>query len=591
MTARRRPDPLLRLALAGAAALALIAGPGGGQTTAPDAPALLLPEEPATPAAADAADPAPPVPVGQALAPLAADLPPDPFDLPSATGRTVDVAGPLTPAIGGYGMGVFASSNARFVAGLMHRIEGPIAARWAHIVLRRALLSESAAPVGINPADWIATRAQLLMRLGEIDGAKALIDFVPVDRFTPQLYRVAGQVHFAAADPAGICPIAATGVSVSLDPLWAISAAMCAALEGDDITAARGFDALRDRARVDEFDVMLGERVATITGGNGRAANIAWEEVGQLTPFRFGITAAAGVAVPPALLAKFAAATRGASDGWVIRAGGISAELRGAALRPAAAMGVAGAAEMVALRSIEAARAGDQGGDASAAGQLRRAYVAAATADRLAALRGIWRSGKTESERYGAKVETALAAARLPVDAAFAADAPEIIAALLSAGLEAPAARWARVAEGGDAATKARSWALLAAGGAVEVTPQRFRDWLTAASAVDKPAARHRAALLLAALDGLGRTRGDSGWDSLRSEVELAPVANSWTQAIDAAAAARRTGEVAVLAGTGLQTQWRSVPPAHFAHIIAAYARVGREAEARLLAAEAVTRG
>ena len=332
--------------------------------------------------------------------------------------------------------------------------------------------------------------------------------------------------------------------------------------------------------------------VATaIIAVNGRAANIAWEEVGQLTPFRFGVTAAAGVAVPPALLAKFAGTTHGASDGWVLRAAGLSPEIRSAALRPAAALGVAGAAEMVALRSIEASRAGDQGGDASPAGQLRRAYVAAATADRLAALRGIWRSGKTEPERYGARVETALAAARLPVDKAFAADAPDIIAALLSAGLEAPAARWGRVAEQGGAATKTQAWALLAAGGSVEVTPQRFRDWLAAASTTDKAAAHHRAALLLAALDGLGRTRGDSGWDSLRSEVELAPATNSWTQAIDAAAAAMRAGEVAVLAGTGLQTQWRSVPPAHFAHIIAAYARVGREAEARLLAAEAVTRG
>jgi len=62
-------------------------------------------------------------------------------------------------------------------------------------------------------------------------------------------------------------------------------------------------------------------------------------------------------------------------------------------------------------------------------------------------------------------------------------------------------------------------------------------------------------------------------------------------RAIDAAAAAHRVGEVAVLAATGLQTRWSAVPPAHLAHIIAAYAHAGRSHEARMLAAEAVTRG
>jgi len=62
-------------------------------------------------------------------------------------------------------------------------------------------------------------------------------------------------------------------------------------------------------------------------------------------------------------------------------------------------------------------------------------------------------------------------------------------------------------------------------------------------------------------------------------------------RAIDAAAAGRRTGEVVILAATGLQGDWRDVPPLHLAHIVAALRRIGRSAEARLIAAEAVTRG
>lgn len=601
MTAARPPKRTVALALAGAA---LLAWPSTGQTPPGEAgPKSLLPDsfaapapKPAVPAATapDAAAPAsatPPAatPVADALAagalPSTAAAAPDPFDLPSATGRTVDVAGPLTPAIGGYGMGAFAGSNARFVAGLMRRVDAPIASRWAHIVLRRALLSESATPVGINPADWIAARAALLLRMGEVDGAKALVDFVPADRFTPTLFRVAGQVQFAAADPAGICPIAATGVAVSRDPLWPLSEAMCAALQGDDVSAARGFDAVRDTGDVDVFDVMLGERVATIAGGGGRAANIAWDEIDALTPYRFGVTTAAGVAVPPELLAKLAAATRGASYGWVWRASGMAPEARAAAARPAAGLGIASVSEIVALRSTDA------GASSGPAADLRRAYVAATTSERVAAMRSIWGSGSTEGDRYGAHVETALAAARLPVDSAFAADAPDIVGSMLSAGLAPAAARWARVGANGDAATRGRVWALLAAGGAVAVTPKAMTDWLASANGDTRAATRHRAALLLAALDALGRTRSDSGWDAVRTDLGLTPVTDSWTRAIDAAAAAGRPGEVAVLAGTGLQTAWGGVPAAHFGHIIAAYARVGRSAEAQLLAAEAVMRG
>ncbi len=71
----------------------------------------------------------------------------------------------------------------------------------------------------------------------------------------------------------------------------------------------------------------------------------------------------------------------------------------------------------------------------------------------------------------------------------------------------------------------------------------------------------------------------------------MAPLDNVWTRQIDAAAAAGRVGEVALLAATGLQTNWAGVPPRHLFHIIAAYKRVGRIHEARMLAVEAVTRG
>jgi hypothetical protein len=64
-----------------------------------------------------------------------------------------------------------------------------------------------------------------------------------------------------------------------------------------------------------------------------------------------------------------------------------------------------------------------------------------------------------------------------------------------------------------------------------------------------------------------------------------------WTKAIDAAAARGDGGTVLVLAGTGFQTPYfDQVPASHLYHAIAALDRVGVGFEARMIAAEALSR-
>ncbi|WP_235889015.1 hypothetical protein [Glacieibacterium frigidum] len=566
-----------RLALGGLLTAALlVALPVVSQQA--DAPESLLPEglETAPPPPVESAEPViapvPDAPAAALAVPEEAEVAPSPFDLPAATGRSIDVAGPLRLDNGGYGTAAFTGSNGRFVAGVLYRLDTPVASRWAHIVLRRALLSESSAPGGIAPADWIAARARTLLAMGEVDGAVALVDAVPADRYSPSLYRVAGQAHLAAADIGGLCPLAQTGVAVSRDPLWKLLTGMCGAMSGDDLTSASVFDRLKGSDTLDPFDLQLAERVATLSGGGGRAANIEWETVPRLTPYRFGVAVAAGVRVPDARLA-------GMPPGWVLRAPGIGDTARLAAVRPAAALGIASAQELV---STIAATADDEGLAGSPASRLRSAYAAASLGDRYAALKAIRDEAKTPQARYAALLETALPAARLPVDKRRAAEAPDVIAALLGVGLEREALRWWRVLDGSDAVP--RAWGLLASSGGVPVTPERFETW------ADGDNDEHRARLLLAGLDALGRTRGE-GWAAVRTDLGLTPVSNSWTRALASAAARGSAGEVAVLAASGLQCDWRAVPPAHFGAIVAAYVRVGRAQEARLLVAEAVTRG
>lgn len=576
----QRRSALVAGLLAGAV---LLAWPVIGQQAA--GPKSILPDVAEAPPAPPPVEAAP----AEAVAPLPDAAPaaasaeatpeaaaPDPFDLPAATGASVEIAGPLTPAMGGYGLGTFTGSDGRFLAGLLRRLDTPLASRWAHIVLRRALLSESAAPEGVAPADWIAWRAAVLLNLGEADGAVLLVDAVPVDRFTPWLYRVAGQAHLAAADLAGLCPFAQTGTAVSRDPLWRLAVGMCGGMAGDDLTSAATFDGLRHRDQVDRFDLQLAERVATLSGGGGRAANIEWQTAPGLTPYRFGVAVAAGVRIPDDRLAGFGL-TR---SGWVLRAPGIGDSARLAAAWPAAGLGISSADELVSTISATASDAAELG--STPAGDLRAAFAAAAIDDRYAALKAIRASGKTPLTRYAALIATSLPAARLPVDRAHAADAPDIVAALLAGGQEARAAVWWRAVQGDDTA-KAKVWGLLAASGQLAATPELYDAWRKA------DANPHRAALLLAGLEALGRTPGD--WTAARRDAGLTTVANSWTRAITGAAAAGRSGEVAVLAATGLQSAWTAVPPAQLGAIVGAYDRVGLHRMARLLLAEAVTRG
>jgi hypothetical protein len=410
--------------------------------------------------------------------------------------------------------------------------------------------------------------------MGEIDGAKLLVDAIPVDRYSPALYRVAADVALASADVAALCPIARTGRALFRTPLWELSFGMCAGIEGDDITAATIFDALDDGRRVDRFDVRLGERIATMAGGAGRASNMDWNEAPALTRYRFGVATAAGVAVPADRLAALGPAR----FGWLVRIPTVSPEIRLAALRPAAITGSLSAAELV---SAVAALSPGDAADGSRAGLLRNAF---AGSDRRAALQAIWASDGT-GDSYGARLESAPVVARWPIASADADLSPDMIAALLAMGDQARARRWWPVADQAGGAVRARAWALLAVGqGNVPISADEFRDWRSETGADDR-----RAALLLAGLTGLGVARG-SDWEGLRDDL-LPASPNSWVRAIGAAAAAGRSGEVAVLAATGLQGRWIDVPPQHLYLIVAALTRVGRVTEARLIAAEAVTRG
>lgn len=583
-----------------AAGLALAVPVGGQQAPAKrDAPKSLLPPGFETPAPAPAAVPAPLLPgvtpapaVPAAVTPAGADAPLLPPDQPAASPEpTLAPAelkslppgapvGILAAAGGAFGDAAFTGSNGRFLAGLANRIAGPVASRWLTITLGRALLSRVPGPAGIGDGDWLAARAGLLLRLGAVDPARRLVDALPLERYTPATYRVAGQVSLAAADLAGLCPIAATGRALSDDPMWDMAWGMCAAMDGDDITAASVMDALRSRrGSVPAFDLRLAQRVVVLAGGAGRSDGINWAEADGLTPFEYGVASAAGVAVPADRLAALGPA----HAGWAVRNPAVPGQARLDLLRQAAVLGTLSVQELASgVAALAPADASGGFAPGSRAGRLRDAFTGSPE-NRAAAIAAIVAGAGAGEDPYGAVLEAATAAASLKPAAALAGQADAIIAALLAGGNGRAARGWWPVASKADDAVRARAQALLAAGVGIAMAAGDFSDWRDATRA-----SAHAQGLALAALSGLGQARG-SGWDGLKRDA-IRPVANRWTAALASAARRRAAGEVALLAATGLQGSWADVPPAHLEAIVAALVAVGRSGEARAIAAEAVTR-
>lgn len=501
------------------------------------------------------------------------------FTIPEGAERPIDRIGPLEPGNFGLGPDAFGRGQGPLLATLMRRLDAPLPSRWTSILLRRALLSRVAAPAGVHPVDWVAERASLLLRMGEADAARMLVQAVDVEHYTPRMVETAAQTALATADPAALCPLVAPARSWSEDPVWTLADGMCAALEGEAARASALIDDARNRVGTG-IDLLLAEKVVGAGAETRRAVEIEWRGVNEIDPWRFGLASATGVEIPAPLLAR--AGPR--IQAWLARAPMVPLEQRLAAASTAASLGVLSSHSLVEIHSLmlDQTDVAEQRGTVGA--RLRTAWIDRDPATRLEAMRSLWTESDLAHERHARLILTAGAAARIPVSDAYAADAANLIAAMLSAGMDRQAARWAPIVEQGGEAD--RAWAMLALAAprpAVAVDSGRIGAFATAGGAM----AGQRGQLLVAALAGLGRiTTAEAGQAGLRLGAE-----DSWTRAIDQAARARAPGTVALLAGVGMQTaDWSGVPPSHLFRIVRALSAVGMDYEARMIAAEALAR-
>ena len=501
-------------------------------------------------------------------------------DIPAAARRAMTGVGVLDTTEGGFRTVSLARQNASLVRAALAGNRGLLVSRWGHILLRRALASRLDAPAGMNPADFAALRAALLVRMGEGEAARALVQDVDTANYTPDLTQAAFDSYVATADFTGMCPAVVLQGNLRKDPQWQVAQAICAAFQGDG-AAMKRLDQGLNRGLMPKVDMLLAQKYAGAAGKTRRAVKIEWDEVTEMTPWRFGLAIAVGLQ-PPEALTK---ATPARYDFVASTAPMLGLAARAASADRAAAAGKLSSAAMVDLYGQIYATEDVGEVWSGRADQLRQCYVAGTSADRLAAMKRLWDDTEGEDQRYSRQVLTAYAAARLPANKDLAGDAGPLIASMLAAGLDGNAARWGGLVDEGS-----QAWALLAvarpgSGDIGSGALDSFHD-------NDKSEQARKSAFLIAGLAGLGRV-SDGTARSFAEDLGVDIYGETrWTRLIRQAAQVDNAELVALLAGVGMQgSGWNKMTPRHLFNIVSALRQVGLDAEARMIAAEAVARG
>jgi len=492
--------------------------------------------------------------------------------------------GAIRPSDAGLGDDAWGTTSGTFLSTLMRRMDTPLASRWLHIALRDALLAKLHAPADVHPVDWTAERAWLLLRLGEADAARLLVAGVDTDRFTPKMVQVAVQSALANADAPALCPLE-DGIRKYDANVLALVRAMCASLAGEPDNASAMIDQARRYGRIGGVDLALAEKVVGAGGNGGRSATIEWDPVDSLTAWRFGLATGTGMVIPDRLINGSPAQLRA----FQARAPLLTPQQRLPSAQIAAGLGVFSSQTMVDLYSAIYDTTDPNDLSGSDAWQLRQAFVGKDRDTKLDAIRKLLGTGKDSLTREAARALVARAATLVEPDAKLAKDAPELISAMLAGGYDQAAARWIGAVGRMDDADNDRCWAMLAlaAPDIADVGTSRITSFIRRDNSRDHV----RSALLVAGLAGLGRISADTA-NSLNRKYDLGlGHVTSWTKAIDAAAARGDGGTVLVLAGSGFQTPYFDrVPSSHMYHAIAALNRTGLGFDARMIAAEALSR-
>jgi hypothetical protein len=502
------------------------------------------------------------------------------FDVPPSARQSLNDIGILSETSGGFPADSFGALDGAFLRQIIVRTYGPIASRWGTIMARRLLASRTNTPTGVNGADWTAERAWLLLRMGDSVVARNLVQQVDGADYTKRLHEVAMQAYLANGDLAGMCPITESGVRLVNNGRWKMTRAICASLAGEQGSATAFINQGRYQGWVRGVDYLLAEK-AVGAGINGRGSvKIEWENVEGMNPWRFGFSAAVGLEPPERLFAN----TGRQVDGWRVQLPMFTPTVRAKYASNAAALGILSNRNMVDLYAQVLDDPDAPDAVRARAENLGNAYIASGEDDRVAAMTSLWTTAAAGADYHASLVMTARAAALIVPDADHQAEADRLISSMLTAGLDRSAARWIDVVADGSL-----GWALVTLAAPGRVAPADYNS-LDDFFGNDESIDGHKSRLLLAGLSGLGRIETDARREFASDLKVNISRQTPWSKAITAAAGRGEQGTVALMAMAALQApSWSAVPTHHLYHIVRSLRQVGLEAEARMIAAEAVT--
>lgn len=500
------------------------------------------------------------------------------FDIPAAARRSTERIGILDESEGGLPARSLGKQPASIVRAALAGIRGPLVSRWGHILMRRALASRLMAPNGMDPVEFAALRVGALNQIGEYAVARSLAQDVDTGNWDDALTDGALQSYIATTDIVGACPVVQIKGGERDDPQWQLLQSICYAFAGQGARSQANLNKAFRNKIAPAIDVLLAQRYAGSAGRGRRAVNLEWDGVNELTPWRYALATALGAEIPDSLLEQTSPYLRLASASNPSIP--VSDRIEGANL--AARRGIFSSSALV---DIYSASYEQSSGDVTAAmaGQLREAYVAENSAARLAAIRSVWDSADRD---YSGFVLTAYAAARIAPGDELADASADLIASMLTAGLDADALTWAPFALQGS-----QSWALLSLAQPVRPNPvaeSQIDEFVSGDESHDQ----RKSGFLVAGLAGLGRMEPGTraSFDS-RLDLDLMRK-TKWSQLITRAAEVNNRPLVAYLAAVGMQGNgWDKMTARHLFHIVSALNRVGLSGEARMIAAEAVARG
>ncbi len=513
-----------------------------------------------------------------------ADAPVLLVDIPPHVRRSTEVVGLLGATDGNMGLAAYSGINGRYLQSVMDKIDAPIASRWASIVLRRALLSTAKTPSGISGADWVAARAGLLVRMGEANSARALVQAVDVDQYTPALFATGMQAALASADPAAMCPMT-EGVDIAnKDTNWTLARAICSAFSGESSLASAQLDRARSRKGDNNPDVIFAEKVVGAASNTRRAVSVNWDEIDAIDTWRFGMATATGLEIPERLMQTLNPRTRA----WRAQAPLLSFSSRLSDAERAGALGIFSSRALVDFygAAFDETDAGDRSGKPFDV--LRQAFIAVDSEERVRLMGQYWSMDSLgEWQDYARQITTARLATQIRPSDNFAEQAPLLISSMFSAGLDKQAANWIPVVQSSDIPL---AWGYLAVGAPRSPGTLSESDIENFGNAGEENGDL-RSKFLFAGLAGLGRVSG-TAISSMAEQFEV-PIGrrSKWSDALEEAVQRKSPGAVAILCAVGLQSShWADIPPAHLYRVVSALRRVGLEAEARMIAVEAVSR-